>query len=37
MMVEKISEKNLVSEREDWRNLDDSGFILQTVHQMLLG
>jgi hypothetical protein len=24
MMVEKISEKNLGSKREDWRNLDDS-------------
>jgi hypothetical protein len=23
MMVEKISEKNLGSKREDWRNLDD--------------
>jgi len=37
MMVEKISEKNLGSEREDWRNLDDSDFILQAVHQILLG
>jgi len=37
MMVEKISEKNLGSEREDWKNMDDSGFILQTVHQILLG
>jgi len=26
MMVEKISEKNLGSKREDWRNLDDSGY-----------
>jgi hypothetical protein len=24
MMVEKISEKNFVSKREDWRNMDDS-------------
>jgi len=24
MMVEKISEKNFGSKREDWRNLDDS-------------